>query len=225
MANFDATITKWGPQGPAGTWIVTGTTPRSEKYNGSLSLIRSGSILTGTFQADQIGKRSCTGIIFNGLFLLARSREETRPGLVWYTLASNGDLEAVWNRATLKGMTATGRATSGQPGVIPGKRAITYFDPNGNALEPPALDLVICQNGPVYILDWKDRASGEVAFTGMGLDIPNGLTSVWAEAKNGPELDILVYTLDAASSGKKADATWTSTGSDGKVGDEQIRRY
>ncbi len=224
MADSDTAITKWGPQGPAGVWTVTGTTPGKVEYCGSLSLMRSGSVLTGTFQSDQIGERGCTGIIFNGLLLLARSRQDTRPGIVWYTLAANGDLEAVWNSAAFEGMTATGRATCGDPGVIPGKRAITYFDPNGNALEPPALNLVIRQKGSVYLLDWEDRNSDAVVFTGVGLDVPNGLASAWDAASDGLELDILVYTLDAASGGKTANATWAATDGGGEVGHEQIRR-
>ena len=220
-------MTMWGPQGPAGLWTATGTAPGGGTdcpYSGSLSLMRSGSILAGSFQSEQLGKRSCTGIVYNGLLLLARSNSPTRPGIVWYTLTPNGDLQAVWNSATFEGMTATGHATGGQPGTLPGQRAITYFDPNGNALEPPELDLVIRPDGTAYAVDWVVRGADKVVFTGVGLSIPNGLAVTWAPVEAGLQLDILIYTLDPSSAGKTAEALWATSGGGGCAGKEQIRR-
>ena len=72
--------------------------------------------------------------------------------------------------------------------------------------------------------DWKDRASGKVEFMGIGLDVPSGLTSAWAEPKQASGLGIMVYTLADASASKTAEATWTATDSCGKLGDERIQR-
>lgn len=222
-------IVQWGPQGPAGTWSVSGKEP-GQTYEGTLSLSKSGSVFVGTLQSDILGERKCTGIIFNGLFLLARSAAKTRPGIVWYILAANGDLEAVWNSASIEGMTATGRATSGQPGVIPGIRPITYYDTDGNALQEPVrkglppLNLRVRQCSEVYELDWLVRGSEDKAFVGIGLDVPNGLASAWDTEANAGDLELLVYTVDGGSQGRSAHAVSASQTGGGQLGKEQIRR-
>lgn len=222
-------IVQWGPQGPAGTWSVSGTKP-GQTYEGTLSLSKSGSVFVGTLQSDVLGERKCTGIIFNGLFLLARSAATTRPGIVWYTLAANGDLEAVWNNAAIEGMTATGRATSGQPGVIPGTRPITYYNTDGNALQEPVtegappLDLEVERSDEIYELKWLKRGTeDEVVFAGIGLDVPNGLASAWDTVANADDLEFLVYTVDGGSQGRAAHAVSASQAGSG-LGKEQIRR-
>ena len=40
-------------------------TPAGEDYQGSMSLTRSGSVLIGAFQSDQLGERTCTGMVFH----------------------------------------------------------------------------------------------------------------------------------------------------------------
>lgn len=227
MADVSETGKPWGATGPSGEWSVEGSTAQGEKYTGKLDLERSGSIFLAQWTSETLGCRPGTGILYGESLLLARNRgASTRPGIVWYVLASNGDLEAVWNSVTLGGAVSTGRATGGEPGVIPGRRAITYYNLDGNPLVPPFLNLDVSQEGTVYTLRWNDRNDGTTRFFGVGLAVTNGVASAWDVVPGDSselELDLLVFTPKAGGDGREAEATWASTTGSGS-GVESIRR-
>ncbi len=158
----------------------------------------------------------------NGLLLLARGK--TMPGIVWYTLAAGGDLEAVWNSAALGESLATGQATGGPPGEIVGSRVINYFDLEGNTLDPPGLDLKIGQRAGVYHLSWKAYPQELPAFTGVGLAAPNGLAAAWDAYRKAIELDVMIFSAKESGEGKNATALWATSLSADKIGSEEIRR-
>ncbi|MDA8016133.1 MAG: hypothetical protein MPN21_01695 [Thermoanaerobaculia bacterium] len=209
--------------------MVSGTTPGNIEYNGSLELFRDGNVFTGSFHSKEIGDRTCTGLIVDGRLVLGRSRRQTRPGIVRYTLAQSGDLEALWNNAGIEGLVATGRARHLGPEVLggaphlAGTRPITYFDVDGKALEPPDLSLTVLHEAPTYRLSWNDRSSGEALFSGVGLEITNGMVSAWDEASAYLELDVLIVTPRGDGPGQSAHPVWASSGSAG-IGTEKINR-
>lgn len=215
---------RWGKHGPVGEWRVEGRTPGGTAYQGVLSIERSQDVLEAHWQSPQLGARFGTGLMQNGLLLLARGPGPVRPGNVWYTLASNGDLEAVWNTTDLGGLVGTGRAIGGRPGDLTGTRSIVYFDVNGNELQPPYLDLEVERDGKVYRLDWKERGSGAMYFSGVGLEVRNGLVASWDEVELAEDLDVLIFDVQEGSRGTVASAIWATTGETGPAGEEIIRR-
>ena len=212
----------WGAQGPAGQWTFSGTTPTGEAYQGKLSLKRCGNIFEACWNSPELGELPGTGVLHDGLLLLARGKVDPRPGIVWYILATNGDLEGVWNSAGIKKQLSTGQAVDGEPGVLTGTRIITYYDPNGNPLGSP-LRLQICEKESVFELDWQNLKTGVSEFTGVGLAIRNGLASAWDKAEDSLVLDLLVFKPDGTGGGTIAEASWARLGGCG-LGTETMTR-
>jgi hypothetical protein len=173
------------------------------------------------WESHALGRRVGTGVLCNGVLLLARGAHSPPPGVVWYALTAR-NLQAVWTHGNMQGFVGTGLAVRDDPISLPGRWLITYYDPKGNSSAP--LYLEITEEGGVFDLSWRREPAGPPAFAGVGLPSVIGLTAAWDHRSDGHalSLDILPFTVEGPE-GLCATATWATWGHS-RTGCETINR-
>ncbi len=211
----------WGGEGPAGTWRVKGQSTEAGNYEGQLTVTACGSLFVCQYDtsADSfIG----TGLIHDGRLLVARTKflrsasdsgessGSERPGIVWYTQAAIGNLEAVWNSPLIGCQIGTGRSTPSDTGRLTGRREIQYFDALGT--QYPRQVLKIEQTGESLQLSWAASDTEPPGLIGAGIETSTGLAAAWGSCCDDAQYTLLEFR-PPASDGQPAQGRAVTTGS------------